>query len=142
MKTPDEIKKGLECCSSEAMFCAPEDPKCSYDCDSEECICRLMRDSLALIQQLEAELADEKSNHQHTIDIAEKQKEQIYKLKKVIVRLNKERDAAVAELELADCPCDFCRHLKKYASDEPCSSCKYVLRGEESRFEWRGVKEK
>lgn len=44
-------------------------------------------------------------------------------------------------LSLVYSPCDFCRYLKKYASDEPCSSCKHVLRGEESRFEWRGVKE-
>lgn len=55
MKTPEEIKKGLECCSLEAMFCSPEDPKCSYDCGDEQCIRNLMRDALVLIQQLEAE---------------------------------------------------------------------------------------
>ena len=55
MKTHDEIKKGLERCSSEAMFCAPEDPRCSYDCGDEVCIYNLMRDALAYIQQLEAE---------------------------------------------------------------------------------------
>ena len=55
MKTPGEIKKGLERCSSETMFCAPEDPRCSYDCDDVVCIYDLMRDALAYIQQLEAE---------------------------------------------------------------------------------------
>lgn len=54
-KTPDKIKKGLECCSSEVMFCAPEDPRCSYDCGDEVCIYNLMRDALAYIQQLEVE---------------------------------------------------------------------------------------
>lgn len=39
------------------MFCAPEDPKCSYDCGDETCIYNLMRDALALIQQLEADNA-------------------------------------------------------------------------------------
>lgn len=53
MKTAEEIKKGLECCSVEAMHCGPEDPKCSYECGSEKCIINLMQDALALIQQLE-----------------------------------------------------------------------------------------
>lgn len=95
----------------------------------------LKSDALAYIQQLEAELADAKSNHQHTIDIAEKQKEQIDKLKKVVVRLNKERDAAVADLSEVvtklvrwGYDCNYCKHIK----NRVCDNC---------HFEWRGVKE-
>ena len=86
----------------------------------------------AKVQQLEAELKDTKANHQHTIDIAERQKSQIDKLKKVIVRLNAERDAAVDGLK-SNCTCPEC----KYFSDdiqEPCRDCKPT----DSKFEWRG----
>ena len=123
-KTPDEIKKGLETCSADE--CHGQHTDCPYHPDLM-CIRNICADALALIQQLqaenadlladngqltievtllqakvqqlEAELKDTKANHQHTIDIAERQKDQIDKLKKVIVRLNAERDAAVEDLE-------------------------------------------
>ena len=56
-KTPDEIKKGLECCMGD-----PEDyhcDRCPYqteDCDDETCMLLLTDDALALIQQLEAQV--------------------------------------------------------------------------------------
>lgn len=48
--TPDEIKKGLECCSISYADCNNE---CPYkpDCDGSQ----ILKDALALIQQLEAE---------------------------------------------------------------------------------------
>ena len=131
-KTPDEIKKGLECCMDYQNCTEGEDPQCPYY-DAQRCMEALLADALALIQQLEAELSDAKNNHQHTIDIAERQKDQIDKLKKVIVRLNAERDAAVAGLK-SNCTCPEC----KYFSDdiqEPCRGCKPT----DSKFEWRGV---
>ena len=144
-KTPDEIKKGLECCQEDECF--GERENCPYTADPNLCVGVMCGDALALIQQLqaenaeqaeriqqlEAELSDAKNNHQHTIDIAERQKDQIDKLKKVIVRLNAERDAAVAGLK-SNCVCPEC----KYFSDdiqEPCRGCK----PNDSKFEWRGV---
>lgn len=53
MKTPDEIKKGLECCLKNAL-----DPciGCPYErIGDDEWKCGLNADALALIQQLEAE---------------------------------------------------------------------------------------
>jgi hypothetical protein len=52
MKTPDEIKKGLECCVSD---CMSDCNKCPYDgmpCNDMG----LQRDALAYIQQLEAQI--------------------------------------------------------------------------------------
>lgn len=48
--TPDEIKKGLECCSISYADCNNE---CPYkpDCDGSQ----ILKDALALIQQLESE---------------------------------------------------------------------------------------
>lgn len=51
MKSPDEIKKGLECCSEDGC------KKCPYweDCKMADGFSELAGDALALIQQLEAE---------------------------------------------------------------------------------------
>lgn len=51
MKKPDEIKKGLECCT-EPCGCS----QCPYNDDPEECMNNnLEADALAYIQQLERE---------------------------------------------------------------------------------------
>lgn len=54
MKKPEEIKKGLECCSVDDMHCGPG---CPYkdDCLEESRYKGLESDALAYIQQLEAE---------------------------------------------------------------------------------------
>lgn len=153
MKNPDEIKKGLaahvdDCCSA-----------CTYwdDCHDYNAMRELAADALAYIQQLEtdgnaalmrmideacdkistleAELSDERNNHQHTIDIAEKQKEQIQKLKDVVVRLSNERDAAVSEIVGT---CQVC----EWEDSEKCASCHFntdAWNAYESNWQWRGV---
>lgn len=52
MKTPDEIKKGLECSLTE--MCAGR--TCPYWAEHELCIRRSRADAVALIQQLESKL--------------------------------------------------------------------------------------
>lgn len=58
MKTPEEIKKGLECCkplwkSDHWKTC---DQKCPYTAEGSFCKNILNSDALALIQQLEAQV--------------------------------------------------------------------------------------
>lgn len=130
IKTPDEIKKGLKCHGGKDVRCG----ECCYKIAS----CRLetAQDALALIQQLEAELRDSKENHQYTIDIAEKQKEQIQKMKNVVVRLSNERDAAVSELVGT---CQVCL----WEETEKCTSCHFnadAWNTHESNWQWRGIK--
>ena len=48
-RTPDEIKKGLECC---LLSCSG---KCPYS-DQLDCSDKMSKDALALIQQLESKL--------------------------------------------------------------------------------------
>lgn len=51
-KTPDEIKKGLECCNYDCLMpCAP----CPYH-EVYRCATAVRSDALALIQQLEAQV--------------------------------------------------------------------------------------
>ena len=53
MKTHEEIKKGLECCSSRQGFEACFDcPYCHAGCDDD----KNLKDALAYIQQLEAQV--------------------------------------------------------------------------------------
>lgn len=54
MKTPDEIKKGLECCFSD-MDCEVPIP-CPYAFEKGSCDNLMMSDALAYIQQLEAKV--------------------------------------------------------------------------------------
>lgn len=54
MKTPEEIKKGLECCMAEECF--GEKENCPYTADPALCVGVMCEDALAYIQQLEAKV--------------------------------------------------------------------------------------
>lgn len=59
MKTPEEIKKGLECCKvgiSWATTCAKGCPYLNEPVPGGRCEMELLKDALALIQQLEAQV--------------------------------------------------------------------------------------
>ena len=117
MKTPDDIKEGLESCvdyyanGCGKQFC----DDCPYS--ENECF-QLEKDALVYIQQLESRLA----------------------------QVERERDAAVQELEIAeDCyNCKYnyaCKHdgngYRKCSEcgECPCSECN----SGQSQYEWRGV---
>lgn len=55
MKTPDEIKKGLECCEYGCQKCYECPYKPQGDDPSYDCVETMKIDSLALIQQLKRE---------------------------------------------------------------------------------------
>lgn len=84
-RMPEEIKRGLECCSVDGLSCS----NCSYcvSCDAD--IHALERDALALIQQLE-----------HNWD----------ELFETAKQLERERDAAMELLKQFEC--NSCIHEK------------------------------
>ena len=92
-KTPDEIKKGLECCKDDTS-CGKG--TCPYrdSIGSAECIQYMAGDAFAYITQLEQRLA----------------------------RVERERDAAVEALDDIR-HCDCCKHYAKTGGEEPCFSC-------------------
>lgn len=117
-KTHDEIKKGLEC-----RIRSYRDT-CDHQCDT--CDLRIpaysiyerYEDALALIQQLQAQNAE--------------QAERIH-------RFEAERDAAVADLKYV-AVCETCKEFRRSALTEPCLHCKkYGLIDSENKYEWRGV---
>jgi len=52
-----------------------------------------------------------------------------------VKRLERERDAAIADLREAD-NCDYCRHSSLSNTDHPCTNC---FGGDCDFWEWRGV---
>lgn len=54
MKTPEEIRKGLECCGADK----PCGECCPYHPEVNSCIGMIARDALSYIRQLENQIAD------------------------------------------------------------------------------------
>jgi len=126
MKTPDEIKNGLECCV-QGNVCRKNCPYGGSPHGIVVCTANLSRDALAYIQQLEA------AND-----------ELLTKVKQLTAKcrqLERERDAAVGDLHylvnhpLSAGPCYACAHTKDCYSVGNCDTA------ENDRWEWRGVKE-
>ena len=117
-RTPEEIKRGLECCSVDGLSCS----NCSYcvSCDAD--IHALERDALAYIQQLE--------NH-------------IGELTEMVHQLERERDAAVEQLRKGGRACSTCKFSEDIPeNDKICEECR--LTGTKllySNWEWVGPQE-
>ena len=113
-RTPEEIKKGLECCSVDGLSCS----NCSYcvSCDAD--IHALERDALAYIQQLEDHFRD---------------------LTKKVEQLERERDAAVADMTELMQLAQFCRHCKHLTDDGECTFDFATNKDEPWCWQWRGV---
>lgn len=130
-KTPEEIKRGLKCCSK-IEGC--KNGGCSYyDLGSGSiCIPAMTGDALAYIQQLES-------------DNDAKQK-RIEELESRLARVEREKDAAVADLkDEGNCyycknrdlaaQCDFGSCIDCGNEECPCFRCDRM----KNHFEWRGV---
>lgn len=118
MKTPEEIKKGLECCSISHDYCGTE---CPYNCYANgSAKLSLLKDALAYIRQLESRLA----------------------------QVERERDAMSYDMhQLQGALCAYCENLYRPAGSKKVS-CKVFGDGygaEDNsplicgKFKWRGV---
>lgn len=118
MKTPDEIKKGLECCLLDDFHCGEG---CPYKkiCLIEHRYNEIDYDALAYIQQIEAQNAE---------------------LSVKIGQLQAERDAAVADLKKAANEKAECFGCKWY-NEKNCTNKDYKLicSSYDDKWEWRGV---
>lgn len=130
MKTPDEIKKGLECCS-EKYPCSV----CPFNLPnnfSGRCIKNAMLDAFALIQQLEADNSRKDDTIRSLTELLNAAHDETSAVKR-------ERDAAVESLR-GDCR--ECKYLLASGSKEPCASCPHwqdTVHLNKSNWEWRGV---
>ena len=129
MKSPDEIKKGLDCCSEDGC------KKCPYweDCSMADGFSELAGDALALIQQLESKL----ECSQMTIDWLTAT---LLKCDTIIKQLEAERDELIEVIKewslfnTFPLPCKVCKNVKEAFCGEKCKWCR-----EYNNFEWRGL---
>lgn len=142
-KTPEEIKKGLECAVDKKCIMQ----ECPYYSEEYNCIRAAQVDALALIQKLEADLKQEKADHQHTYECAEVFQKENAELVRKSEQLERERDALLALIrEYA--ACETCKYECSPENDEAffneCIGCdKEVCKCREcvedcEHWEWRG----
>ena len=136
-KTPDEIKKGLECCARVGCcHTCPYDEECH---SSHDDACPMHMDALALIKQLEAELEDMTARYKIADDCAKKKGEMNEKLYAELTAVKAER-AELLDLCEQFGQCVICEHTDKGTNESPCCDCWYC-NGDAtgSRWQWRGV---
>lgn len=134
-RTPDDAKKGLECCTS--RDCGGN--KCPYF-NEKSCNEAKSADALALIQRLDRTIVDQEKLAKKFYDQKVEAENKILKLEDRVKQLETERDALINEIDTYQHPCDCCKHAEEEASKEPCARCKQIFKGRKSHFEWRGVK--
>ena len=127
MKTPEEIKRGLEACGSDE--CHGHHTDCPYE-DDLLCTMHICGDARAYIQQLENHIGEFTEN---------------------VAQLEKERNALLADLRDADMlECAHCAHYipvgAQCEGEGDCLECDYkncACNGcwGNSNWEWRGVQE-
>ena len=137
MKTPDEIKKGLEC------RIRGLNEKCEFRCDMCDVYISGYKledrysDALAYIQQLEADKAaweDVAASPGAVEDMAREN----YRLTERLAQV--ERELAAAVVDIRKCAkgegikCTFCKHTHSPEKKRICGRCFWG-----SNFEWRGV---
>ena len=124
-KTPEDVKKGLECCGKSAITCdvCPYDGECHLPfCSDPE------SDALALIQQLE----EDKKRLQERICNQRRQLRVLHAMYEWALG----RLADMTELmQLAQ----FCRYCKHITSDGECTFDFEANKGEPWCWQWRGV---
>ena len=157
MKSPDDIKKGLEFCSR--LTCGEKNVDCPYECGNSECISHLTADALALIQQLQEDLQLEKKRTDAlamelaVLKNAKKQLEDhMREATKKVKQLEAEREAAVSDIlyaasvYLGECnTCkngEVCAACKRQDACDECPNSKCMCSGcgaGRSNWQWRGV---
>ena len=126
-KTPDEIKKGLECCKEDECFGDREN--CPYTADPKLCVGVMCADALALIQQLQDENAQQARCIENMTD-------KLNAMNDEVAKLQAERDAAVRDLtEMAQDTDESCEYCKMFKTPHCSRECRMKNKG----FEWRGV---
>lgn len=126
MRTPDEIKKGLQYCMGTA--CGTIKMDCPYE-GERSCHDIVLADALTYIQLLESTVQRQEKNNSLLEDAIEKFYAELSAVKA-------ERAAAVADLKIAK-RCNVCKHDYTKDAEEPCFSCSCCCGV--NNFEWRGV---
>lgn len=154
MKSPDEIKKGLECCRN-LWDCKNKD--CPYLGDG--CYPKLHEDIKTRMEQLEFQngellkmvemLKAEIEEYEESADKCCYESQcnaELNKLEALCKRLRDEneqleaeRDALVADIRMEGGLCSICKYADNMAHSESCRDCNVLVLSDHSNWEWRGV---
>lgn len=140
MKTPDEIKKGLEC--SDCKTCPYGDDCMTYD----ECQMAISSDALAYIQQLERGIKIIAESNASAYKKRDSLEERIIQLQAKCCQLERERDALVDIIKYESpfynpipLPCRCCKNNDGDYTKDKCRFC--GMTEAYGNFEWCGVEE-
>lgn len=127
VKTPDEIKRGLECCH------ITECGNCPYMTENIECR-EIFSDALAYIQQLE-------SKHDKVFRLCGDLHHDMLEQQERADKLEAQRDAAVATIyEMAECFANECDDaICEWCDQTECENLCMMHLSERPGFKWRGV---
>lgn len=114
MRSADEIKKGLECCSNVNFVCNEECPYYKSLSEGEDCCLKKNADALVLIQQLQAENAQQARCIENMTD-------KLNAMNDEVAKLQAERDALMHYLHSMGC--DTCLYDDYDGSEPPCINC-------------------
>lgn len=131
MKSPDEIKKGLECCAN-TKTCA------NYTCpyygsyDISKCIQHLCDDSVTYINQLESTYSQvSKALCGKENATSDEVLREVSQLKSRLAQAERERAVLMWDAR----GCHSCKHIKNGLDKPPCDECT----DEGTGWEWRGL---
>lgn len=136
MKTPEDIKRGIECCIGNCnVYCCDE---CPYWNMYDGCPTygkSLREDNLAYIQQLEASCSQVSKalcgKENATLDEV---LQAVSQVQTELEAVKRERDAVLYDLATREFACDVCVHGQRNRDD-----CEELFGETRCCFEWRGV---
>ncbi len=141
MKTPDEIKRGLECCliADNDMCLCDECPYSRDGYNTLKCDIELGNDTIDYLIQHE-NAKDEWEMVAASPGAVEDMARENAQMAERIRQMERENEALK---KVAFGQCRACKHYLATTSEEPCRRCRHVwaCRGYESLWEWRGVEE-
>ena len=136
MRSPDKIKKGLECCQDYQSCTKYDETQCPYY-DVKGCVDTLLADALAYIQQLESDKQQLEGMLTHMNQLRDAAAGRALQMEERVHQLEAERDAAIRDMtgivqEYGEPYCDYCG-----ADFKP--NCKGKCWTHNEGFKWRGV---
>lgn len=135
MKTPEEIKRGLECCLVADDMCrCDECPYSRNGYNTLKCDIELGEDAIEFTTMME-NATDEWEMVAASPGAVEDMARENAQKDERIRQLEREKELLIEQLRGA---CHACKHLEKSTLKE---SCMYCIIGVRPNWEWRGVEE-
>ena len=125
-RTPEDIKKGLECCISDTYGCNEKCPYFNSLSNGVDCAVKMHADALVLIQQLQADNAQLNRCIENMTDKLNAMNDEVAKLQAENAQLLRDVHGK----------CGACKWMYADGFERVCDPCLSEIK---DNFEWRGV---